>query len=69
MAGTKRSKIKKNDQVAVIAGRDSGEIGDAAFHRLEAKIDRIELLRANGDPWSDRKVAISRGLTAWRESS
>jgi len=28
---------------AVIALRDSGEIGDAAFHRLEEEIDRIEL--------------------------
>jgi large subunit ribosomal protein L24 len=27
MAGTKRSKIKKNDQVAVIAGRDKGKRG------------------------------------------
>ena len=27
MAGTKRSKIRKNDQVAVIAGRDKGRRG------------------------------------------
>ena len=27
MAGTKRSKIKKNDQVAIIAGRDKGRRG------------------------------------------
>lgn len=27
MAGTKRSKIKKNDQVVVIAGRDKGKRG------------------------------------------
>jgi large subunit ribosomal protein L24 len=27
MAGTKRSKIKKNDQVAIIAGRDTGRRG------------------------------------------
>ena len=27
MAGTKRSKIRKNDQVAVIAGRDKGRCG------------------------------------------
>jgi large subunit ribosomal protein L24 len=27
MAGTKRSKIKKNDQVAIIAGRDKGKRG------------------------------------------
>ena len=27
MAGTKRAKIKKNDQVAVIAGRDKGKRG------------------------------------------
>jgi monovalent cation/hydrogen antiporter len=28
---------------AVLAMRDSGEIGDAAFHRLEEEIDRVEL--------------------------
>jgi ribosomal protein L24 len=27
MAGTKRTKIRKNDQVAVIAGRDKGRRG------------------------------------------
>ena len=27
MAGTRRTKIKKNDQVAVIAGRDKGRRG------------------------------------------
>ena len=27
MSGTKRSKIKKNDQVAIIAGRDKGKRG------------------------------------------
>ncbi|HKN82806.1 MAG TPA: KOW motif domain-containing protein, partial [Pyrinomonadaceae bacterium] len=27
MAGTKRSKIKKNDQVVIIAGRDKGRRG------------------------------------------
>ncbi len=27
MAGTKRAKIKKNDQVVVIAGRDKGKRG------------------------------------------
>ena len=27
MAGTKRSKVKKNDQVAIIAGRDKGKRG------------------------------------------
>ena len=27
MGGTKRSKIKKNDQVVVIAGRDKGKRG------------------------------------------
>src|SRR5262249_60543611 len=27
MAGTKRSKIKKNDQVVIIAGRDKGKRG------------------------------------------
>jgi len=28
---------------AVLAMRDNGQIGDAAFHRLEQEIDRIEL--------------------------
>ena len=27
MAGTKRTKIRKNDQVAIIAGRDKGRRG------------------------------------------
>ncbi len=38
MAGTKRSKIKKNDQVVIIAGRDKGKRGrvlEVAPHQRE----------------------------------
>jgi CPA1 family monovalent cation:H+ antiporter len=38
-----RLRAAKAARRAVIAMRDSGEIGDAAFHRLEEEIDRIEL--------------------------
>src|SRR5262245_8914977 len=38
-----RLRAAKAARRAVIAMRDSGEIGDAAFHRLEEELDRIEL--------------------------
>ena len=44
MAGTKRSKIKKNDQVAIIAGRDKGRRGRV-----------LEVLPAKGKDQSRRR--------------
>jgi monovalent cation/hydrogen antiporter len=38
-----RLRIAAAARQAVLALRNSGEIGDTAFHRLEAEIDRIEL--------------------------
>jgi large subunit ribosomal protein L24 len=54
MAGTKRSKIKKNDQVAIIAGRDKGRRGRV-----------LEVLPAKGKVkaaglWIRKRLSISR---------
>ena len=38
-----RLRVASAARQAVLAMRNSGEIGDAAFHRLEEEIDRIEL--------------------------
>ena len=41
MAGTKRSKIKKNDQVAIIAGRDKGGV-DACWKFARQRQNQVE---------------------------
>lgn len=48
MRGTKRSKIKKNDQVAVIAGRDKGKRGrvlEVAPVRGKVKVEAAGMIK------------------------
>jgi large subunit ribosomal protein L24 len=48
MRGTKRSKIKKNDQVAIIAGRDKGKRGrvlEVAPVRGKVKVEAAGMIK------------------------
>jgi large subunit ribosomal protein L24 len=48
MAGTKRSKIRKNDQVAIIAGRDKGRRGrvlEVAPLRGKIRVEGIGMIK------------------------
>ena len=48
MAGTKRSKIRKNDQVVIIAGRDKGRRGrvlEVAPARSKFKVEGIGMIK------------------------
>ena len=48
MAGTKRSKIRKNDQVVIIAGRDKGRRGrvlEVAPARSKVKVEGIGMIK------------------------
>ncbi len=48
MRGTKRSKIKKNDQVAIIAGRDKGKRGrvlEVAPVRGKVKVEAAGIIK------------------------
>ena len=48
MAGTKRSKIRKNDQVVVIAGRDKGRRGrvlEVAPAKGKVKVEGVGMQR------------------------
>ena len=59
MAGTKRSKIKKNDQVAVIAGRDKGKRGrvlEVAPTTGKIKVEGVGIIKRHqkANPQSNR---------------
>jgi large subunit ribosomal protein L24 len=63
MAGTKRSKIKKNDQVAVIAGRDKGRRGrvlEVVPSRGKIKVEGIGMIKRHqrANPQSNRGGGI-----------
>ena len=63
MAGTKRSKIKKNDQVAVIAGRDKGKRGrvlEVAPATGKIKVEGVGVLKRHqrANPQSNRGGGI-----------
>ncbi len=48
MAGTKQSKIKKNDQVVIIAGRDKGKRGrvlEVAPTNGKIKVERVGVIK------------------------
>jgi|ERR1700752_2732798 len=48
MAGTKRSKVKKNDQVVIIAGRDKGKRGrvlEVAPGRGKVKVEGAGIIK------------------------
>jgi large subunit ribosomal protein L24 len=48
MAGTKRSKIRKNDQVVIIAGRDKGRRGrvlEVAPAKSKVKVEGIGMIK------------------------
>jgi len=48
MAGTKRSKIKKNDQVVVVAGRDKGRRGrvlEVAPTKGKIKVEGVGMIK------------------------
>lgn len=63
MAGTKRSKIKKNDQVAVIAGRDKGKRGrvlEVAPVTGKIKVEGVGMIKRHqrANPQSNRGGGI-----------
>jgi large subunit ribosomal protein L24 len=63
MAGTKRSKIKKNDQVVVIAGRDKGKRGrvlEVAPAEGKVKVEGVGVIKRHqrANPQSNRGGGI-----------
>jgi large subunit ribosomal protein L24 len=63
MAGTKRSKIKKNDQVVIIAGRDKGRRGrvlEVAPTRGKIKIEGVGMIKRHqkANPQANRGGGI-----------
>jgi large subunit ribosomal protein L24 len=63
MAGTKRSKIKKNDQVVVIAGRDKGKRGrvlEVAPVEGKIKVEGVGVIKRHqrANPQSNRGGGI-----------
>lgn len=63
MVGTKRSKIKKNDQVAVIAGRDKGKRGrvlEVAPATGKIKVEGVGIIKRHqkANPQSNRGGGI-----------
>ena len=63
MAGTKRSKIKKNDQVVVIAGRDKGKRGrvlEVAPITGKIKVEGVGVIKRHqrANPQSNRGGGI-----------
>ncbi len=63
MAGTKRSKIKKNDQVVIIAGRDKGKRGrvlEVAPSNGKIKVEGVGVIKRHqrANPQSNRGGGI-----------
>jgi large subunit ribosomal protein L24 len=63
MAGTKRAKIKKNDQVVVIAGRDKGKRGrvlEVAPTKGRIKVEGVGMIKRHqrANPQSNRGGGI-----------
>jgi large subunit ribosomal protein L24 len=63
MAGTKRAKIKKNDQVVVIAGRDKGKRGrvlEVAPSVAKVKVEGVGVIKRHqkANPQSNRSGGI-----------
>src|SRR6202171_3526000 len=63
MRGTKRSKIKKNDQVVIIAGRDRGKRGcvlEVAPARGKVKVEAAGMIKRHqkANPQSNRGGGI-----------
>jgi large subunit ribosomal protein L24 len=63
MAGTKRSKIRKNDQVVVIAGRDKGRRGrvlEVAPAKGKVKVEGIGMIKRHqkANPQANRGGGI-----------
>jgi large subunit ribosomal protein L24 len=63
MTGTKRSKIKKNDQVVVIAGRDKGKRGrvlEVAPSTQKVKVEGVGVIKRHqrANPQSNRGGGI-----------
>ena len=63
MAGTKRSKIKKNDQVVVIAGRDKGKRGrvlEVVPSNGKVKVEGVGVIKRHqrANPQSNRGGGI-----------
>ena len=63
MAGTKRSKIRKNDQVAIIAGRDKGRRGrvlEVAPVKGKIKVEGVGMIKRHqkANPQANRGGGI-----------
>lgn len=63
MAGTKRAKIKKNDQVVVIAGRDKGKRGrvlEVLPSESKIKVEGVAIMKRHqkANPQSNRGGGI-----------
>ena len=73
MPGTKRSKIKKNDQVVIIAGRDKGRRGrvlEVAPAKGKVKVEGMGMIKRHqkANPQANRGgvVAPSGRTLQWR---
>lgn len=63
MAGTKRAKIKKNDQVVIIAGRDKGKRGrvlEVLPSESKVKVEGVAMMKRHqkANPQSNRGGGI-----------
>jgi len=63
MSGTKRSKVKKNDQVVIIAGRDKGKRGrvlEVAPSTGKVKVEGVGMIKRHqrANPQSNRSGGI-----------
>ena len=63
MAGTKRSKVKKNDQVVIIAGRDKGKRGrvlEVTPSSGKVKVEGVGMIKRHqrANPQSNRSGGI-----------
>lgn len=63
MAGTKRSKIKKNDQVVIVAGRDKGRRGrvlEVAPTKGKIKVESVGMIKRHqrANPQANRGGGI-----------
>lgn len=63
MAGTKRAKIRKNDQVVVIAGRDKGKRGrvlEVLPREAKVKVEGVAMMKRHqkANPQSNRGGGI-----------
>ncbi len=71
MAGTKRAKIKKNDQVVVIAGRDKGKRGrvlEVAPTKGRIKVEGVGMIKRHQRAGQTLKAIAAAALSTRKHS-